>query len=67
MDPVPGGVDNMMIFTAGSTITAAGQVGMVKEDADTYRIFADSNGDRIADFFLLVDTTAPLTVTDFIL
>jgi Ca2+-binding RTX toxin-like protein len=67
MDPIPGGADNALIFTTGGTITAAGQVGMLKVDADTYRIFADSNGDRVADFFLLVDTKVPLTVSDFIL
>ncbi|HEV2818396.1 MAG TPA: calcium-binding protein [Allosphingosinicella sp.] len=67
MDPVPGGADNALIFTSGGSVTAAAQVGFQRVDFDTLRVFADTNGDKIADFFLLVHTSGTLTASDFVL
>jgi Ca2+-binding RTX toxin-like protein len=65
MDPKPGGADDKLLFTSSGVITAAGQVTFVRVDADWLRVFADTNGDKVADFFLLVHTNLTLTQSDF--
>jgi len=65
LDPRPGGADDKFVFIKGSAFTAAGQIGVERLDFDTVRVFADSNGDKVADFFLLVHTTATLSAADF--
>jgi Ca2+-binding RTX toxin-like protein len=65
IDAIPGGADNAFAFITGSTFTAPGQLSRV--DFDTVRVFADTNGDKLADFFLLVHTTTTLVAADFTL
>jgi Ca2+-binding RTX toxin-like protein len=67
IDPIPGGADNRFAIAAGTTVTAAGQIVFAKLDASTWQVLADTNGDRIADFAILVTTSETLTASDFIL
>lgn len=67
VDARVGGVDDAFTFigTAGFS-GSAGQLRYFRSDGDTF-VAGDLNGDRIADFLILLEGSQTLVATDFIL
>lgn len=68
IDAVAGGGDNAFHFIGLSAFSgAAGELSMAHLDATTWKIMGDTNGDRIADFTILVVTSVQPVIGDFTL
>jgi Ca2+-binding RTX toxin-like protein len=65
IDAVAGGADNSFSFVASFT-GAAGQLRVVHAGGH-YTVEGDVDGDKLADFTINVQSTAPLTSWDFVL
>jgi Ca2+-binding RTX toxin-like protein len=68
IDAVAGGADNAFHFIGlGAFSGTAGELAITHADAATWKIMGDTNGDRIADFTILVVTSVQPVMGDFTL
>ena len=67
VDARTGGVDDAFTFIGTASFSgSAGQLRYFRSDGDTF-VAGDVNGDRVADFLILVEGTHALVETDFVL
>ena len=67
IDAIEGGADNAFILVEGRDFSGVAGELIVRTNEFRTQVFADVDGDAVADFAITLDTLAPITASDFVL